>query len=234
MVRGPVSLQLSQLKQQVTRVDFVDKVESWRPLDLPVGEQIVENYQQIFGMYPQLGQQLSRLLEAGARDLQNLFLVPLLSFFMLRDSQALLNGLLRFFPVAPQSAAPLARHSPANARIYACLIAVMSEATLGTFAIVLSAFGVRYAILLAIAAFALEFIPVVGPIGAATLILGVSEFNGYPHLWWILAFLIVYRLCQDYLLSPHLMKKGVKLHPLLIIFGVFAGGENGGVQTVFS
>ncbi len=38
---------------------------------------------------------------------------------------------------------------------------------------------------------------------------------------------------QDYILSPHLMSKGVELHPLLVIFGVFAGGEIGGVAGVF-
>jgi predicted PurR-regulated permease PerM len=34
-------------------------------------------------------------------------------------------------------------------------------------------------------------------------------------------------------LSPHLMKKGMKLHPLLVVFGVFAGGEIGGVGGIF-
>jgi predicted PurR-regulated permease PerM len=29
------------------------------------------------------------------------------------------------------------------------------------------------------------------------------------------------------------MKRGVKLHPLLIIFGVYAGGEIGGVGGIF-
>jgi predicted PurR-regulated permease PerM len=38
---------------------------------------------------------------------------------------------------------------------------------------------------------------------------------------------------QDYVLSPHLMSKGVELHPLLVIFGVFAGGEIGGVPGIF-
>ena len=48
-----------------------------------------------------------------------------------------------------------------------------------------------------------------------------------------LFFWALYRLFQDYVLSPHLMSKGVELHPLLIIFGVFAGGEIGGVAGIF-
>ena len=56
---------------------------------------------------------------------------------------------------------------------------------------------------------------------------------GYPHVLWVVIFLGIYRMFQDYVLSPHLMSKGVELHPLLVIFGVFAGGEIGGVAGIF-
>jgi predicted PurR-regulated permease PerM len=105
--------------------------------------------------------------------------------------------------------------------------------TLVTFTIVLSLMGVRYAVLLSLLAFPLEFVPLVGPLISAVVIIGASEFNQYPHLMWVVAFLAVYRIFQDYLLAPHLMRKCVKLHPMLVIFGVFAGGEIGGVPGIF-
>ncbi len=77
------------------------------------------------------------------------------------------------------------------------------------------------------------FIPMVGPFSAAVVVLLVSAFSGYPHLLWILVFLGVYRLFQDYVLSPRLMSRGMELHPLLVMFGVFAGGEIGGVAGTF-
>ena len=40
-------------------------------------------------------------------------------------------------------------------------------------------------------------------------------------------------LFQDYFLSPHLMGQGVELHPLLVLFGVFAGAEVAGVAGSF-
>ncbi len=49
----------------------------------------------------------------------------------------------------------------------------------------------------------------------------------------MIVYLGIYRMFQDYVLSPHLMSQGVELHPLLIIFGVFAGGEIGGIAGVF-
>jgi predicted PurR-regulated permease PerM len=87
--------------------------------------------------------------------------------------------------------------------------------------------------LLASIAFAAEFIPLVGPLSAAVIIIVVSIVAGYPHVWWVVAFLGVFRLVQDYVLSPVLMAKGVELHPLMIILGVLAGGEIGGVAGIF-
>ena len=93
--------------------------------------------------------------------------------------------------------------------------------------------GVRYALLLALLAFPLEFIPLIGPLVAGLIIIAVCEFNQFPHLPWVIGFLIVYRLFQDYMLSPLLMRKSVQLHPLLVIFGIFAGGEIGGIGAIF-
>jgi predicted PurR-regulated permease PerM len=40
-------------------------------------------------------------------------------------------------------------------------------------------------------------------------------------------------LIQDYVLQPYLMSSGVALHPLLVIFGVLAGEQVGGVPGMF-
>jgi predicted PurR-regulated permease PerM len=64
-------------------------------------------------------------------------------------------------------------------------------------------------------------------------VLAVSAASGYTHLLWVTAFLAVFRVFQDYVLAPSLMSRGIEMHPLLIVFGVFAGGEIGGVPGVF-
>ena len=56
---------------------------------------------------------------------------------------------------------------------------------------------------------------------------------GYSHIWGLAAGLGVFRLVQDYGIWPRLMSQGVQLHPVLVIFGVFAGGEIGGAAGVF-
>ena len=74
----------------------------------------------------------------------------------------------------------------------------------------------------------MEFIPVVGPLVAAHVSLGVSLLLSYPH-WPSCSFLGAWRLMQDYVISPRVMGKSMELHPLAAIFGVLAGGEIAGV-----
>ena len=61
----------------------------------------------------------------------------------------------------------------------------------------------------------------------------VAGLSGYAHLLWILIFLIVYRLFQDYVLSPYLLSSGVAIHPLLVLFGVLAGEQVAGIPGMF-
>jgi predicted PurR-regulated permease PerM len=102
-----------------------------------------------------------------------------------------------------------------------------------TYGVFFSIMGVPYALLLAALAFPLEFIPMLGPLTSAIIILLVAAFSGYPHGWALVAFLGAYRIFQDYVLSPHLMSAGMELHPLLVVFGVFAGEQIAGIPGAF-
>jgi len=65
------------------------------------------------------------------------------------------------------------------------------------------------------------------------MVLGVAFLAGYKHLLWLLVFLLVWRGIQDYVSSPRILGKTLELHPLAVLFGVFAGGEVAGVIGVF-
>jgi len=97
----------------------------------------------------------------------------------------------------------------------------------------LSALRVPYAFVLGAVAGLLEFIPLVGPAVAAVGILGVCFGLSYPHTLYVLIFLGVWRVLQDYVISPRLLGGKVELHPLLTIFGVLAGGEVAGVIGIY-
>src|SRR5262249_14386345 len=92
---------------------------------------------------------------------------------------------------------------------------------------------VNYALMLGTAGGILEFVPVVGPLTAGVLIMGVALLTGPTHWLPILLFLLGWRLIQDYVVTPRIMGRSVELHPLAAIFGVLAGGEIAGVLGVY-
>ncbi len=170
---------------------------------------------------------------SASRNLIYLVLIPILSFLILRDGRAILAGLTEMVETRYQAVRDTLSDVHELLLLYMRALLFLCCATLVTFSIVLSAMGVPYPMLLASIGFALEFIPLVGPLTAAVIIVGVSIVSGYAHTVWVIVFLIVFRLLQDYVVSPMLMSKGVELHPLMIIFGVLAGGEIGGVAGIF-
>lgn len=93
--------------------------------------------------------------------------------------------------------------------------------------------GVPYALVLAAIGGTLEFIPVIGPLAAGAVAIGVGLFSGYAHPWLLAVFVLVWRGIQDYGTSPLVMGRGIEIHPGLVIFGVLAGGEIGGVAGMF-
>lgn len=191
--------------------------------------QLQEHYSDIVSALPRLS---LRVLAASGNVLY-VIIIPILSFFILRDGRRIRDGFIEMLDSGRQSARETLDDAHTLLLQYMRALLFLCCATFVSFSIVLSIMRVPYPILLAATAFPLEFIPLVGPLAAAVIIMVVSIVTGYAHLLWLFLFLCVYRIFQDYVLSPHLMSRGVELHPLFVIFGVFAGGEIGGVAGIF-
>jgi predicted PurR-regulated permease PerM len=110
---------------------------------------------------------------------------------------------------------------------------ILSLITFAVWSAVFLMAGVPYALVLAGIGGALEFIPVVGPVSAGVVAVGVSLFGGYAHPWLVVAFVLVWRGIQDYATAPLIMGRGIDIHPALVIVGVLAGGELAGVVGMF-
>ena len=93
----------------------------------------------------------------------------------------------------------------------------------GTF-IWLSVFGVPYALLLAIFVALFDLIPMVGSTIAGLVVTAVSLARGVPLAIATGIFYIVYRLVEDYLLNPRVMKHTVKVSLGLTIIATLIGG----------
>ena len=79
----------------------------------------------------------------------------------------------------------------------------------------------------------LEFIPFAGPLAAAVIAVVVAGFSGFEHVFWLIGFIAAYRLVQDYVVNPYLMSEGVEVSPLMVIVGLLAGDQLGGVVGIF-
>jgi predicted PurR-regulated permease PerM len=161
--------------------------------------------------------------------------VPILAAFFLKDARAFSNVALTFVHSKAQREFLQGVISDMNVMLAQFIRAQLTLAALSwiAYGFFLGLMEVPYALMLASAGGILEFIPVVGPLVASVLILGVAVLTGYPHWVVILIFLVAWRLIQDYAVSPRVMGKTMELHPLAAIFGVLAGGEIAGVLGVY-
>jgi predicted PurR-regulated permease PerM len=97
-------------------------------------------------------------------------------------------------------------------------------AALGTY-VWLLIFDVPYALLLALVVAVFDLIPMVGSTVAGFLVSLVALSKGLPVGIATAAFYIVYRLLEDYLLNPRVMKHTVKVTPGLTIIATLIGGS---------
>jgi predicted PurR-regulated permease PerM len=184
----------------------------------------------IIGSLPSYGLQFLALLG----NLIYVVIIPILSFLCLKDGALVKEHIVSFVEPGPQRT--LLDHILADMDLvlahYMRALVMLSASTFTCYSLFLTIAGIPYGILLAVMAAMLEFIPVVGPMTAGVVVLGLGGVSS-GHVLAVLIFLVVFRLFQDYVVSPHLMGQGVELHPLLVLFGVFAGAELAGVAGTF-
>jgi predicted PurR-regulated permease PerM len=167
-----------------------------------------------------------------------LILIPILSFFFLKDAddfrrsalQMLPRGRWRwrgdeFFQDVNSTLAAYIR-----AQLIACLL-IGTICTLGFIAL-----GVPFPLVLGVIAGFLEFIPLVGPLVVAIIAALVTSFSPDTSTYsalWVLLFLGILRIIHDYSIYPRLVGQGVHLHPLAVILAILAGHELAGVAGIF-
>lgn len=183
-----------------------------------------------------LAQRAGLRIAEVAQESWILVLIPILAAFFLKDGRAFSQVALSFVHSKPQREFMQGVINDMNLMLAQFIRAQLTLAALSWVAYA-SFLGlimhVPYALMLGTAGGILEFIPVVGPLVASVLIIGVAVLNGY-HYWLIVGvFLIIWRLVQDYAVSPRVMGKTMELHPLAAIFGVLAGAEIAGVLGVY-
>lgn len=177
------------------------------------------------------GRGLQLALHSGSSlitALLNIILIPVLTFYLLRDWPRLLARIrqlvpLRYLPLVSL----LARDS--DAMLTAFLrgqISVMLALGV-TYAVGLSIIGLKTAILIGLLAGILSFVPYLGVISGvtmATLAIYVQTGQFLPILGVLVVF-TVGQILESMVFTPYLVGDRIGLHPVAVIFAVLAGGE---------
>ncbi len=207
-------------------------IEPWRPqLRHFLSDQIQTGTEQVVPLLKRVGMGLL----AGLGNLGFTLLIPILSFFFLKDAQELRLMLLHAVHDEIRRGVFDQILTDINILIgqYIRALVLLSMAAFLSSLLFFEITGMQYGMLLAAVVALFEFIPVLGPLTAILISIVVGLFNGFPHVLAMIVFFVCYRLFQDYALLPHLMGAGVELHPLIVLFGVLAGEQIAGVAGMF-
>ena len=165
-----------------------------------------------------------------------LVLIPVLSFFLLKDVDTFRRSALQMLPRGrwrwrgdeffQDINSTLASYI--RAQLMACLF-VGVVCTIG-----FSVLGVPNPLALGVIAGVFEFVPLVGPLLVAVVAAAAAVLHGggFSALL-VLAFLIGLRIVEDYIVYPRLIGQGIHLHPLAVIVAILAGAELAGVAGIF-
>jgi len=170
-----------------------------------------------------------------AKESWLLIVVPILAGFFLKDGRVFGETVLSFVQSRPQREFVEGVLQDLNQMLAQFIRAQLTLAALSlvVYSTFMGIMRVPYTLVLGFAGGFLEFIPVVGPLVAGLSIIGVALLLGYKHWLMLLVFLGVWRLVQDYAVSPRIMGRSMELHPLTAIFGILAGAEIAGVLGVY-
>lgn len=177
------------------------------------------------------GKALGAKLAEPAQKIWWLILIPILSLFFLNDGEGIAKSAVEMGRSDQEKGLISGLLNDVNVMLgsYIRSQVILAGLTLVAYTVVLSLMRVPYAFILGPVAGFLEFIPVVGPAIAAVSVLLIAVLAGYSHAVWLVVFLGVWRLTQDYVNAPRIMGKSLEINPLLQIFSVLAGAEIAGV-----
>lgn len=167
--------------------------------------------------------------------LANVFLVPVVTFYLLRDWDILVAKIHALLP---------RKQEPVIARLVKESDSMLSAFLRGQFAVMnalgliyaigLSAIGLDSAILIGFIAGWLSFVPYLGLViglGVAT-VMAYFQFNDLMHPLGVVVVFVFAQALEGSVLTPRFVGERIGLHPVAVIFAVLAGGQLAGFAGV--
>lgn len=170
----------------------------------------------------------------------SLVLIVVVSIYMLLDMGRLSAAVDRRFPPRPDSGSLIPRIESALAGYVRgqVLLSLIIGVSAGVGLWVLGTLGWaegmdQYALLFGAWVGAMELIPYLGPwLGAIPPVIYALIVDPVSAIWVTLLFLAIHQI-EGHIVVPNVMGSALRLHPLLVIFGLLAGGEIYGLAGIF-
>jgi predicted PurR-regulated permease PerM len=175
-----------------------------------------------------------RFLSNTAQLMGSVLLIPVLAIFFLRDGDHIADALIRLFfsPERRPKTRALANqlHLMLTEYIRAQVLLCSLSFLFYLAALILLRFPHAFA--MSVLGGLLEFLPALGWISTLAAIVGVGVVN-HLHWIWMAVLLGLWRVIQDYFVTPRIMGSHLKIHPLAAIFALLVGAEIGGIVGIY-
>ncbi|GAB3377736.1 AI-2E family transporter [Lysobacter fragariae] len=191
-------------------------------------ELVRSNWERAGGVATTLLGYLSRSGFALLGLVANIALMPVLTFFFLRDWDLLVARVAALVPRDHlDTVSKLARESGEvlGAFLRGQFLVMVSLGVL--YGIGLWAIGLDLGILIGLVGGLLTFVPYLGPASVVVLgsIAALVQYGDWQHIAGVAVVFTVGQVIESYILTPKLVGDRIGLHPAAVIFAVLAGGQ---------
>lgn len=164
-----------------------------------------------------------------------LLLVPIMVFFILKDSQEITAWFSRFIPKRRKLINQVWHEVDAQIGKYirAKILEILIVATVST--TVFGLFGLKYAFLLGVLTGLSVLIPYIGVtiVTVPVLVIAYMQWGWTAHFAWLMASYLGIMILDGNVLSMLLFSEAVKLHPIAVIVAILFFGSLWGFWGIF-
>ena len=220
----------------------VPKLQAWlslTPINLPELDwrtSLSEHWTSVGKMTGGVVQQVTASSLSLLTGLLNVALVPVVAFYLMRDWDLMMAGIMNLVPramVAGVTSAISEAHSVLEAFVRGQLVVMGAQALI--YSVGLWLVGLNYAIVLGLIAGAASIIPYAGAaigVGSALMVAYLQFGLDLWALGLVASVFIIGQLIESFALTPLLIGDRIGLHPVAVIFALMAGGQLAGFTGI--
>ncbi len=208
-------------------VEYTDVEPEWFDIS-QVLKNMASEWQRAGGIIAKLGKSVTSSGLVIVGFIVNLFLIPVVAFYLLRDWDIMMEHIRLMLPMNLEPIV-VELASECDEVLGAFLKGqLMVMLALGViYGLGLWVVGLQFALLIGLLAGLVSIIPYMGfVVGFSTAILvAFFQFDTYTPLLIVVAVFTVGQVLESWVLTPYLVGDRIGLHPVAVIFALMAGGQ---------